>query len=229
MTHHPFLGSARLSVRPPPRVQCNVPSAHSAFPNMASCGCNPGEAAHLERRTLLMLLAINGTMFVAESLAGWYAESTGLTADSLDMLADASVYGVALYAVGRSPALQSTAAKGSGLIQIALGAGVLVEAGRRYLYGSEPASALMMAVGALALAANVFCLLLLAKHRDGGVHMRASWIFSTNDVIANLGVIVSGALVALLGSPMPDLAIGGVIAALVIRGGFRILAEARSP
>jgi len=60
----------------------------------------------------------------------------------------------------------------------------MVDVMRRFIYGSEPVSALMMGVGLLALAANVTCLILIAKHREGGVHMRASYIFSVNDVIA---------------------------------------------
>jgi Co/Zn/Cd efflux system component len=193
---------------------------------MTECVCHPEEATALERTTLRLLLGINIAMFIAELAAGWLAESTGLLADSLDMFADASVYGIALYAVGKSGALQARAATISGVLQIGLGLGVLSEVVRRYLYGSEPMSLVMMAVGAVALAANICCLALIAKHREGGVHMRASWIFSTNDVIANLGVIVSGALVLMFGSRLPDLAIGALIAAVVVHGGIRILIDA---
>lgn len=186
------------------------------------------EAAELERRTLWILLAINGAMFLVEAVAGWLADAAGLVADSLDMLADASVYGIVLYAVGRSRRLQADAAFASGIIQIALGAGVLLEVARRLVYGSEPVSTLMMVVGAAALAANITCLVLVARHRDAGVHMRASYIFSANDVIANVGVIVSGALVLLLGSRLPDLVVGAVIAVVVVRGGIEILRQARA-
>ncbi len=185
------------------------------------------EAAELERRTLVVLLALNALMFIVEALMGWFADAAGLLADSLDMLADASVYAVALYAVGRSSRIQLNAAAASGIVQIALGLGVLLEVARRFVVGSEPVSALMMIVGAVALAANVTCLALIAKHRHGGVHMRASWIFSANDVIANIGVIVSGALVLVLGTRIPDLVIGGVIAVIVVRGGIGILREVR--
>lgn len=185
------------------------------------------EAAELERKTLWTLLAINGAMFLIEAVAGWWGESTGLLADSLDMLADASVYGIALYAVGRSRRLQANAATASGVLQIALGLGVILEVVRRFLYGGEPVGVLMMSVGALALAANVSCLLLIAKHREAGVHMRASYIFSTNDVIANLGVMISGAIVMYLGSRLPDLVIGALISVVVLRGGIQILREAK--
>jgi cation diffusion facilitator family transporter len=194
---------------------------------MSDCGCEIEEAATLERRTLWTLLLINATMFVLEAAAGWLGESTGLMADSLDMLADASVYGIALYAVGRSRRLQANAAAASGVLQIALGLGVLLDVARRYLYGSEPVSTIMIGVGALAFIANVTCLMLIAKHREGGVHMRASWIFSTNDVIANVGVIVSGVLVLYLGSRVPDLVIGALVSFLVLRGGVQIIREAQ--
>jgi cation diffusion facilitator family transporter len=194
---------------------------------MSECGCELEEAAELERRTLRSLLTINGVMFVVEAVAGWWGESTGLLADSLDMFADASVYGVALYAVGRSRRLQANAATASGVVQITLGFGILFEVVRRFLYGSDPLSMPMIGVGALALVANVSCLLLLAKHREGGIHMRASWIFSTNDVIANLGVIISGGLVMYLGSRLPDLIIGALISVVVVRGGVQILREAK--
>ena len=58
--------------------------------------------------------------------------------------------------------------------------------------------------------------------------MRASLIFSTNDVIANVGVLISGLLVAILGSRIPDLTIGAIVAAFVVSGGWRILNEARA-
>jgi len=174
------------------------------------------------------LLAINATMFAVELGVGVMAESTGLIADSLDMLADAAVYGIALFAVGRSSTAKVHAALFSGGFQVLLALGVAFDVSRRALFGSEPVSELMIAVGALALAANLVCLALLAKHREGEAHMRASWIFSVNDVLANLGVILSGLIVFVIGSRWPDLIIGAVITALVLSGGVRIVRDARN-
>ena len=72
----------------------------------------------------------------------------------------------------------------------------------------------MMSIAFLALIANITCLAIISRHRTGGAHMRASWIFSTNDVIANIGVIVAGALVAWSGSALPDLIIGMSLSSL---------------
>ena len=183
-------------------------------------------AAQVERRTLLLLIIINGVMFFAELAAGWVAQSMGLIADSLDMLADAGVYAIALLAVGSSPQHKARAAAASGFLQLGLASLVLVEVGRKWILGSEPTSGVMIGVSLVALAANVACLYLLRQHRHGEVHMRAAWIFSTTDVQANVGVIVAGALVSLTGSSVPDLIIGALVCGVVFRGGTRILRAA---
>lgn len=193
----------------------------------SGCGCGSEQAPELERRTLWIVLLINTTMFVVELTFGLGARSTGLIADSLDMLADAAVYGLSLGVVGRNRQQQRQAAVLSGKLQIVLAALVLLDVVRRSMTGLEPVSSLMVGIGALALLANLLCLLLVRRHRDGGVHMRASVIFSTNDTLANLGVMVAGGLVAWSGSPIPDLVIGSAISLLVLSGGRRILRDAR--
>lgn len=74
----------------------------------------------LQLRTVRMVLAINLIMFVVEMIAGWLAESTGLMADSLDMLADGAVYGLTLYAIGRSDKEKKLAAWSAALGQFML-------------------------------------------------------------------------------------------------------------
>lgn len=186
--------------------------------------CHPPE---VEAKTLKILLAINFSMFLFEIVLGIASESTGLLADSVDMLADAFVYGISLYAVGRSVILKNRAAIFSGVFQIILALGCLFEVVRRFIFGSEPMSLLMISVASIALIANTICLFLVYKHKDGGVHMKASWIFSTNDVIINIGVILAGIMVYATKSRYPDLIIGGIIALVVMRGASQILKIAR--
>ena len=185
-------------------------------------GTTPAETAE-QARTLWVLLGINGGMFVVELALGLWGQSTGLIADSLDMLADALVYSVSLYAVGRAATAQRRAAHLSGILQLLLALGALTEVGRRAVFGSEPVEAAMMGVGLLALLANLACVALLARHRDGGLHLKASWIFTTTDALANVGVILAGALVWWTGSSIPDLVVGGLVGLLVLTGAGRIL------
>lgn len=174
-------------------------------------------------RVLWVLLAINATMFVVEMIAGWWAGSAGLISDAADMFADAAVYGASLYAVGRSAKHKLSAAKLAGLLQLALALSAITETGRRVVAGSLPEESAMIGISLLALLANVACLALISRHRTGGVHMRASYIFSANDVLANAGVIVAGVLVAWTASPLPDWIIGFVIGTMVLVAAIRIL------
>lgn len=194
---------------------------------MTNCECDIEINNREQGKVLIILLGINALMFLIEITLGILSESTALIADSLDMLADAAIYGIALYAVGRAGALKIRAAFASGILQLLFGVIVAADVLRRLIWGSDPESLLMIAVGLLALIANTTCLLLIAKHREGEVHMRASWIFSKNDVIANLGIIIGGGLVYLLDSRFPDLIIGMMISILVMRGGLLIIKDAK--
>src|SRR6266478_9267387 len=123
-----------------------------------SCDCHREDSVEIQHHVLVLLLAINATMFCLEIAAGILANSTALLADSQDMLADAAIYGIALYAVGKPDSAKRRAAFTSGIFQGVLGLLVVGEVIRHFLYGSEPASLVMMMVGAAALAANVSCL-----------------------------------------------------------------------
>jgi Co/Zn/Cd efflux system component len=177
---------------------------------------------HLGRRALATLLALNGTMFVVELVSGWRAESMGLIADGLDMGADAAVYLLALLAIGAAESRKLRAARFAGRVQLALAVLAILELARRAIMGSTPEPPTMVAVSLAAVAVNIWCLVLLRRHRDGEVHLQAAWIFSATDVQANLGVLLAGVLVSLLDSALPDLVIGLVVCGLVLRGAIRI-------
>jgi cation diffusion facilitator family transporter len=193
---------------------------------MSGCGCEVTINDKSQKRVLYWLLAINAAMFIIELAVGLLADSTALIADSMDMLADAVVYAIGIYAVGKSIIHKANAAKVSGYFQLMLGMIILIDIIRRSIMGSEPVSYLMMGMGAVALVANVICLLIIRKHKDGDVNMRASWIFSANDVIANMGVIAAGVLVLWLDSRLPDLIIGMIVSIVVLRGAWMILKDA---
>src|SRR5690606_26436772 len=127
----------------------------TAEPEMVLSAISSATSDAQESGTLRLLLGINAIMFVVEMIAGLVAQSAGLIADSLDMFADAAVYGLALYAVGRSLRLQLRAAHFAGVLQLLLALGVLIEVVRRFVFGSEPESLVMMAIAFIALIANI--------------------------------------------------------------------------
>lgn len=195
---------------------------------MSGCDdCHPEAKNTAERRILWIALGLNAAMAVIGSVVGWFGESTGVLADALDMLSDASAYAVALFAVGRSAAFKARAATLSGAVLALLGAGVLAEVVRRAFFGAEPLSSVMMGMAALSFAVNLTVLRLLRPLRSGEVHLRASWIFTRADVVANVGVFASGVIVALSGSRYPDLIVGAAIGVYVMKEALEILGEAR--
>lgn len=192
---------------------------------MTDC-CAPEVRNKRERGLLWVVLGLNASMFLVEFTAGWLANSSGLLADSLDMLADALVYAMSLYAVGKAMSRKARAALLNGALQMALGLWVLGDVAWRIQTGGTPGAAVMGSIALLALAVNAVCFLLLFQFRRADVNMRASWICSRNDMLANAGVLVAAGLVAWLDSPWPDSVIGALIAAVVIHSAWRIIGEA---
>lgn len=183
---------------------------------------------HEQKKLLIIVLLINLGMFVVELVTGYLANSIGLVGDSLDMLADATVYGLSLLAVGGLIARKKQVAKISGYSQIFLAIFGFSEVIKRFLgVGELPTFQLMIGISLLALIGNSISLYLLQAHKKGDVHMRATWICTSNDVLVNVGVILAGVLVYLTGSKIPDLVIGTIAFALVGRAAFQILKIAR--
>ena len=193
-----------------------------------SCGHSdePTET-EAQRRVLRIALMLNATMFIVGLVAGLLGQSSSLIADALDMLADASAYAIALGAIGRSTRFKAGATTLSGSLLLVLGVLVLLDAGRRARFGSEPESLVMMAVAFLSFLVNASVLRMLGRYREGEVHLRATWIFTRVDVITNVAVMLSGLVVLLTGSQFPDLIVGGAIGIYVVKEAFEILSKAR--
>lgn len=178
-----------------------------------------------QKKQLSTVLVINFAFFLIEMTTGIVSKSMGLLADSLDMLADSFVYGISLFAIGGTQIRKKRIAKLAGYFQITLAIIGFVEVLRRF-FGNEklPDFSTMVVVSILALIANGICLYVLQKSKSKEeIHMKASMIFTSNDVIINLGVITAGLLVNWLNSSKPDLIIGIIVFILVIQGAFRIL------
>ena len=188
----------------------------------------PDAGDERQRTFLIIVLLINAALFLLELTTGVIARSMGLVADSLDMLADALVYGPSLYAVGKAAIQKKRVARMSGYFQFALAVFGVVEVLRRFFgAGEEPSFILMITISLIAFAGNVASLFVLQRVQSQDVHMKASWIFTTNDVLVNIGVIVAGVLVFFTGSKLPDLVVGAVVFCLVGYGAFRILKLSR--
>ncbi len=182
----------------------------------------------VDRKILRTVLLINLGQCAAGIGLGMWAASTALMGAGLDNLADASVYAVSLYAVGRAAMVKVSAARLSGFLLIGLAVLLLVEVLRRFAGGEEPVGLAMMAMAMAAAnaALNLVCLRLLHRHRGEDVNFKASAIFTSNDSIVNGAIVLSGVLVMGFGSNIPDLVLGVIVAGIAANGGREILREA---
>lgn len=180
-----------------------------------------------DRKILWAVLWINLAQCVLGMGVGVWASSTALIGAALDNMADASVYAVGLYAIGRSVGAKVAAARLSGWLLIGLSVLLAVEVVRRFFGSEEPIGPAMMAMAAVNAGINVVCIRLIRRHKGEDVNFKASAIFTSNDSIVNLAILVSGVLVMWLGSNVPDLVLGIVSVLISANGGREILEQAR--
>lgn len=177
-----------------------------------------------EQLVLWWVLVINFVCFLIELTYGLLSSSMGLIADGLDMLADAIVYGLALWAIGSSAERKRGIAFGAGLLQILLAGWGLIEVVERFMGDGDGLDFwTMIIVSLIALGGNTASLLILNRSDNREAHIEASRIFTSGDIIVNIGVIVSAIAVAITGTRYPDLVVGALVFLLVLRGGIRII------
>ena len=179
-----------------------------------------------KRKTLWIVLWLNVAIAIGFFAVGYFADSNALLANGLDNSSDAIVYALSLLALTRSRSWKRGAARFSGIMLLIFAGGVIADAIRRFIEGSEPGGMMMMAMAAVAAVVNLICLRLLQNMKAKDVNLRAATTFSFNDFISNGGIIVAGAVVMLTGANWPDLLVGIAVAAIALYGGVDILRDA---
>ena len=179
-----------------------------------------------QRRILWIVLILNVAIALGFFGTGAFGDSSALIANGLDNTSDAFVYALSLFAMSRSGRWKRGAANVSGGLLILFAIGILLDAGRRFLEGSDPLGPVMIVMALVAAAVNLACVLLLRRIRNPDVNVHAANTFSLNDFVANLGILVAGGLVAWLGGNWPDLVVGVAVAAIAAWGGVEILRDA---
>ncbi|ALG59734.1 MULTISPECIES: cation transporter [Sphingomonadales] len=178
-----------------------------------------------KRKTLWVVLWLNVAIAIGFFAVGYFADSNALLANGLDNSSDAIVYALSLLALTRSRTWKRGAARFSGIMLLVFSAGVIFDAYRRFVEGSDPGGMLMMAMAFVAGLVNLYCLRLLQKVENKDVNMRAATTFSFNDFISNGGIIIAGIVVLITGANWPDLVVGIAVACIALYGGVQILRD----
>ena len=180
------------------------------------------------KRVLWAVIAINGSMFLVEMVAGVFAGSQALQADALDFLGDTATYGITMLVIGMPIVWRARAALFKGLSLAAMGMWVLGSTAYNVLILGVPQAGLMGAIGFLALMANLTSVLLLMKYRDGDSNVRSVWLCSRNDAIGNVAVIIAASGVWATSTAWPDLIVAGIMASLFLWSSVQIVQQAAS-
>lgn len=180
------------------------------------------------RRALWTVVLLNVTYGLVEIVAGFLSDSQALQADALDFLGDGTITLLGLLAIGWSLAWRARAALLQGCFLGGLGTAVLASSAYRVFVLYEPEAGAMGLFGAIALVINVISAVVLLPHRTGDANVRAVWLFSRNDAIGNVAVIIAAGLVVWTGTPWPDLAVAVVVAGLFLQSAISIIRHARS-
>jgi Co/Zn/Cd efflux system component len=178
------------------------------------------------RRVLMVVIALNAGMFLAEVIAGVAAGSLALFADSLDFAADAATYAITLLVIGKSVRVRTNAALAKGLSLMVMATLVLGGTAWRVLVQGVPDSLTMGIVAVAALVINAASVLLLLKWRDGDANVRSVWLCSRNDAIGNVLVLVAASGVFATSTRWPDLAVAAAMAALFLTSSVKIVRQA---
>lgn len=194
---------------------------------MSCDGCQGSVRTQAEHTIVTTALILNALMGVIGLGASYFAQSTGILADAVDMAADASGYALVLLAVGHNERFRVLAARWTAGVLLLLGFGIVAEAAHRWLTGSEPFGPVMMAYSVVSFVVNLYVLRTLAKVRDGGVHLNASYLCTRADVLANITVFVAGGIVWFTGMRWVDPVAGVAIAILVFGEAREILGGVR--
>lgn len=181
-----------------------------------------------QRRALIIVLALNLALTAGFAFTGVIADSSALLANALDSAADSLVFVISLLAISRGRAWKIGAARTSAVLLLLFAAGIMIDAVRRYLGGSEPLGPTIMIMGIIGAAVNALCLWLLVRLKHKDVNVRAATTFSFNDFASNGGIFIAGGLVLWTGSNSPDLLVGAAVAAIAVKGAIDILRDARA-
>ena len=189
---------------------------------------SPTHVTPAYKGALWIVIVLNVGYGVVEMLGGFISGSQALKADALDFLGDGFISLIGLLAIGWSLAGRARSALTQGLFLGALGVAVFVNTIYRVFALNQPEAELMGVFGVIALAVNVAAAVAMIPHRAGDANVRAIWLFSRNDAIGNVALVIAAGIVAWTNTPWPDLVVAVVIAGLFLQSSWSIVRDALS-
>jgi len=181
-----------------------------------------------QRRTLVIVLAINAATFVLMVAAALHGRSSSLLSGGLDNFGDALTYALSLAVVGASQRAKAQVALVKAALILAAAIAVALQIGWRLAHPATPLFETIGVAALLNLGANGLCLYLLSPFRHGDVNMASAWECSRNDVWEGFAVLAAAVGVWLFGNGWPDLIVAALLLLMFLRSAIRVFRAAWS-
>lgn len=172
-------------------------------------GMNHATTDRTLRRVVCLVALLNLGYFGIEFAVALAIGSVSLFADSIDFLEDASASLLVIAALGWTARNRARVAMLLAALLLVPGLAAIWTAWGKFSQPVVPDPAPLSLTGAGALAINLFCAFMLARHRHhSGSLTRAAFLSARNDALANIAIITAGLLTAVMPSVWPDLVVG---------------------
>lgn len=182
-------------------------------------------------------VALTLSFVVGEAVAGWFAHSLALLSDAGHNLADAAALGFSWYAlwIAGKPSHEgmtfgyhrvgifAALANAVSLVLIAVFIGW--EAIDRIRHPEIANGPLMIVVAIAAIVVNLAIGWWLHKGSTNDLNIRSAYLHMLGDAVSAFGVVIAGALVATMGTPLADPVVSLLIAGLILYSSYGVLHE----
>jgi cobalt-zinc-cadmium efflux system protein len=190
-----------------------------------------------DRRRLQVALALILGFMVVEVVVGLLASSLALLSDAAHMLTDAGSIGLALFAASLAarPAAggftfgfrraEILSAQVNGATLVALAAVIVYEGVRRLVEPPDVEGAAVLVVALVGIVVNVAATWVLAGADRRSLNVEGAFQHVLTDLFAFIATAVAGAVILATGFARADGIAALIVAALMLRSGFRLLRD----
>ena len=191
-----------------------------------------------EGRRLFLALALAAFAMLVEALGGWLSNSLALLSDAGHMMADVGAIGLSLFAlrVGAKPAdvrrtygyyrLEILAALVNGVVLLGIAAGIALEGYHRLLSPEPVRVSTVVAIACFGIVLNAVGMYITHTGEGASMNLRSTFLHLAGDLLNSVGVLLSGALIALTGQLAADPIVSFLIAATIVWSAVRLCREA---
>lgn len=188
--------------------------------------------------SLIFAISLLSITLVIEVAGGVISRSLALLADAGHLFMDLFAMSISLTAsilARRPPTHRRTfgwhraevlAAILNGILLIALSAGLVHEAIRRFQHPTEVLALPMLMVAVIGLITNLVIAFKLHGAHGRDLNVRGAYLHVLGDTGASLGVIVAATIIKFTGWEFVDPAVSLLIAAIILIGAFRLIFNA---